>query len=255
MHWVQAVTFLLLLLTGLAISLSSIEAVVGHRAILREIHLVTAFLFVFGPAVVALAGNFPSITEDAHEVESWSREDIAWIRSPKLEPDPLSPPPGRFNAGQKLNAVFTLYCVVAFGITGLILWQNRRFPFPIVSQANLIHQYLTYIALAVFLGHLYLSVIHPSTRRSLSGILSGGVDARWAAQHHPLWRPMPAVESRLQLQTALRSCVLLLLGLESALLLVRVGFEWLGANVTDPATKMIYRFSGLPGTLQHAATG
>ncbi len=138
-------------------------------------------------------------------------------------------------------------------MTGLILWQNRRFPFPLVSQANLIHQYLAYIALLVFMGHFYLSAVHPATRRSLSGILSGGVDRAWASHHHPNWQPNPGRELPFRLANAIRSLAILVVALEAALLLARVGFEWLGANGTDPVIRLIYRFSAMPGTEQTSA--
>ncbi len=253
-HWVQASSFLLLLATGLMISITSLESLVGHRALLREVHLATAFFFVFGPAIVALAGNYRSVREDAREVDRWTRDDLRWLAHPKVDPDPWTPPAGRFNAGQKLNAIFTVYSTLAFGVTGLILWQNRRFPFDVVSQANTIHTYLAYIALAIFLGHLYLSVVHPVTRASLRGIIFGNVDAGWARHHHPHWQPLTDHEPPINVGALTQSVVLLVILLEAALLLTRFGFEWLGANVTDPVTEALYRFSAVPGTLAHPAT-
>lgn len=254
-HWVQAITFLLLLSTGLIISVASLETVVGHRAFLREVHLIAAFFFVFGPALVALAGNFRSIRQDEREVDGWTRDDIRWLARPKVEPDALTPPAGRYNAGQKANAIFTVYSVVAFGVTGLIMWQNRRFPFSIVSQANTIHTDLAYLALIVFLGHLYLSVVHPATRRAFHGIVFGTVNRAWAERHHPRWEYPAALEAPMKIGRVVRSLIVLALGLEGALLLTRFGLEWLGANVTDPVTKLIYQFSSLPGTVQQSSTG
>jgi formate dehydrogenase subunit gamma len=254
-HWVQATTFLLLLSTGLIISITSLETLVGHRAFLREVHLIGAFFFVFGPALVAVAGNFRSIRQDEREVDGWTREDIHWLARPKVEPDALTPPAGRYNAGQKANAIFTVYSVAAFGVTGLILWQNRRFPFSVVSQANTVHNYLAYLALAVFVGHLYLSVVHPATRQAFHGIIFGTVKRSWAEKHHPNWSLPVSGESPVQASNVVRSAFVLVLGLGGALLLSRFGLQWLGANVTDPVTKLIYQFSGLPGTLQNASTG
>jgi formate dehydrogenase subunit gamma len=254
-HTTQGVTFLVLLGTGLAISISALETMLGHRALLREIHLIAAFFFVFGPAMVALAGDRRSLRDDMKAVENWSSDDIRWLAHPSTLPDARTPPPGRYNAGQKLNAVFTVYSTLAFAVTGLILWQNRRFPFQLVSQANTVHTWLAYIALAVFLGHLYLSIVHPATRAALGGIIFGTVDRAWAQHHHPAWQVPATGESPLTLSNAVKGLGLLVVGLEAALLATRFGFELLGANVTDPVTKMIYRFSGLPGTLQNPATG
>ena len=254
-HWVQAVTFLLLLGTGLAIGVAGLQGLIGNRATLREIHLISAFFFVFGPALVALAGDRWAIRQDKKAVEEWSGDDVRWLAHPTTQPNAYSPPPGRYNAGQKLNAIFTVYATLAFGVTGLIMWQNRRFPFALVSQANTIHTWLAYIALFIFLGHLYLSVIHPATRAAFSGIIFGTVDSTWAKSHHPAWSDPPASEPALTLANSLRALSLLAIGLMAALLVTRFGLEWLGANVTDQVTKLIYKFSGFPGTLQNPATG
>ena len=254
-HWVQAVTFLILLATGLMISLNSLEALVGHRALLREIHLWSAFFFVFGPTLVSLAGNRISVAQTVREVDEWTSDDAAWLAHPALEPTPVTPAQGRFNAGQKLNSIFTAYSTVAFGVTGLIIWQNRRFPFDVVSQANTIHNTLAYIALAVFLGHLYLATLHPATRQALHGMIFGTVRRQWAERHHPLWRLSSSEESPLTAQTLVRTGLLLLVGSIATLFLVRFGLEWLGANTTDAVTSGIYRVTGIPGTATGAATG
>lgn len=253
-HWVQAVTFLILLVTGFMLGISQLEELIGSRAVVREIHLATAFFFVFGPALVALAGDRMRMREDVREVDEWTKDDLRWLAHPTVDPDRYSPPAGKFNAGQKFNAIFTVYSTVAFGVTGLILWQNRRFPFDVVSQANTIHNYLAYIALAVFLGHLYLAVGHPATRHALHAIVLGTVREDWARHHHGSWLVGTNAEAPLRGRSVVRSLVLLALGFEGALLLVRFGFEWLGANTTDQITKQFYRFSGLPGTSTHAAT-
>jgi formate dehydrogenase subunit gamma len=253
-HWVQAVTFLTLMATGLAISLVQIEALIGHRSLLREVHLAAAFFFVFGPTLVSLAGNRVAVAADVRDVDEWSADDARWLLHPQLEPTDGTPPSGKFNAGQKLNAIFTLYATFAFGLTGLILWQNRRFPIAVVAQANTIHTYLAYLALLVFFGHLYLAAIHPATRHALHGMVSGSVNRDWAARHHPRW-PAGLSEPPLDPRSLLRPAVLLVLGLEVALLMVRTLFEVLGANDTDAVTGLIYTLSSLPATISHHVTG
>lgn len=253
-HWVHAVTFLALLTTGLILSTSVLEGLIGHRALLREIHLASAFFFVFGPGLVTRAGNRVAVQDDARAFDRWSGDDARWLRHPDINPTPRTPPQGKFNAGQKLNAIFTVYATFAFGLTGLILWQNRRFPYPVVTQANTIHTALAYIALAVFLGHLYLAVIHPATRHALRGMVWGRVRADWARHHHPAWTAI-ADEAPLSLRGVAQTAILLALGLEIAALFTRVAFIFLGANATDAVTGAIYRWSALPGTLSNTPTG
>jgi formate dehydrogenase subunit gamma len=37
------------------------------------------------------------------------------------------------------------------------------------------------------LGHLYLALVHPTTRQALRGMTLGSVDAAWAERHHEKW--------------------------------------------------------------------
>jgi cytochrome b subunit of formate dehydrogenase len=43
--------------------------------------------------------------------------------------------------------------------------------------------------IALVSGHLYMAVLNRGMRGALGGIVTGRVDARWAAEHHPAWRP------------------------------------------------------------------
>ena len=50
-----------------------------------------------------------------------------------------------------------------------------------------IHDGLMFAALTLFVGHLYLAVIHPATRHSLRGMTRGDVREDWARVHYPKW--------------------------------------------------------------------
>lgn len=242
-HWVQAASFLLLLVTGFALSLPVVEGILGHRDVLREIHLAAAFFLFFGPAIVALAGDRASVARDVRAVEVWDEDDLRWFVPPPLRD---SVPQGRFNAGQKLNAIFVAWSTLAFTITGLVMWQNRRFPLDVVQRANVIHTDLAYIALIAFLGHLYLATIHPATRHSFRAITAGWVERGWARSHHARWMdisPSLPVTGRQATLTAVR----VVLGAVIALFAVRLLFFYLGANVTDMVTSWLYDLTAWPG--------
>jgi formate dehydrogenase subunit gamma len=247
-HWVQAASFLLLLLTGFALSLQPIEAVFGHRALLREMHLSSAFFFFFGPAVVALAGDRRSVAEDVEAVDTWDADDLRWlIPSPLLGLFGLpTPRPGRFNAGQKLNAIFVAWSVLTFTVTGLIIWQNRRFPSDLVSRSNDIHTLLAYLAFGAFLGHLYLATGDPKTRPSLRGMTLGWVRVDWAREHHPRWLERVSAPPAAPRYDALRTAAQIVLGGLVALFASRILFFALGANTTDWVTDKLYAVTAWP---------
>ena len=120
-----------------------------------------------------------------------------------------------------------------------------------MTQANTVHEWLAYIALLVFLGHLFRSD-DPSGH---PGVLLGN-DLRKLPRLNGPWEHHPRLEAPTAAgrETSLRLDPQAVLGLESAALLSRVGFVLLGANVTDPVTKLLYGVTALPGTLQHLAT-
>jgi formate dehydrogenase subunit gamma len=248
-HWVQAISFLSLLISGFILALPSLEAIIGHRALMREIHLSSAFFFAFGPTIVALSGDRRSMGQDVREIDMWDEDDLRW-----LIPFPLlrmlgikTPPQGRFNAGQKLNAIFVVWTTITFTVTGLLMWQNRRFPTDLVSQANTIHTALAYIALAAFLGHLFLATTYPATRHAFRAITQGWVNVDWAEHHHPKWVQNPAATQPTPAHDALRAALQIFLGTAAALFFVRAYFFWLGANTTDKVTSWLYDTTAWPG--------
>ena len=180
LHWVHATAFLVLLATGLALYLPSLAELIGRRPLLKNIHVYTAVAWAAAILVVVIAGDRRSLRRTLSEIDTFDQDDRDWLRRRKA-------PQGRLNAGQKLNAAITAAFAVLFAITGTLLWlgeRDTRFRF---AQTILIHDWLTQVSLVLFLGHLYLSVIHPSTRHALSGMTRGWVDADWAERHHQKW--------------------------------------------------------------------
>jgi len=179
-HWVHATAFLVLLATGLALYLPSLAELIGRRPLLKDIHVYTAVAWAVAIVAVVLAGDRRSLGRTLREIDVFDRDDRDWLRGRKA-------PQGRFNAGQKLNAAITAAFAILFAVSGAFLWlgeRDTRFRF---AQTILIHDWLTQISLVLFLGHLYVAVIHPSTRHALNGMTRGWVDAEWAERHHPKW--------------------------------------------------------------------
>ena len=179
-HWVHASAFLVLLATGLALYLPSLSELVGRRPLLKSIHVWAAVVWIVALVLVVAVGDRRSLRATLREVDLFDRDDRAWLRR-------RGTPQGRLNAGQKLNTILTGVFAILFAVTGVLLWygeRDTRFRF---AQTILIHDWLTYVSLFLFLGHLYLSVIHPRTRHSLTGITRGWVYEDWAREHHAKW--------------------------------------------------------------------
>lgn len=180
LHWVHAMAFVVLLATGLALYLPSLAELVGRRPLLKNVHVYTAVAWAAALVLVVLLGDRRSLRRTLREIDSFDRDDREWLRR-------RTAAQGRLNAGQKLNAAITAAFAVLFAVTGTLLWlgeRDTRFRF---AQTILIHDWLTQISLLLFVGHLYLAVIHPGTRHALNGMTRGWVDAEWAEAHHEKW--------------------------------------------------------------------
>ena len=180
-HWVHATAFLILLGSGLCLYLPSLAEAVGRRPLLKNIHVYTAVAWVIALALVVAFGDRRSLRATAREIDLFDADDRKWLRGRRPAPQ------GRLNAGQKVNAIITAAFAVLFSVTGFFLWygeRNTRFRF---AQTILIHDWLMYVSFFLFLGHLYLAVIHPKTRHALNGMTRGWVDRDWAKQHHAKW--------------------------------------------------------------------
>jgi formate dehydrogenase subunit gamma len=179
-HWVHAAAFVILLATGLGLYLPSLAELVGRRPLLKTIHIYTAVAWAVALVLVVVVGDRAALRATAREIDLFDRDDRAWLRG-------RHPPQGRLNAGQKVNAILTAVFALMFVLTGFLLWygeRDTRFRF---AQTILIHDWLMYISFFLFLGHLYLSLIHPKTRHALNGITRGWVDEEWARAHHAKW--------------------------------------------------------------------
>jgi formate dehydrogenase subunit gamma len=181
LHWVNALGFFFLLATGLILYLPSLSMLVSRRQMVQSIHFWGGVGWLGALAAVIVLG-FRRLLTTARELERFDDDDLRWLRGRRA-------PQGRFNAGQKVNAALTAAFTVLFGVSGLLLWfgeQDTRYRF---ASTVILHDGLMYVSLLLLAGHLYLALIHPSTRHALRGMTLGDVRVGWAAQHHAKWKP------------------------------------------------------------------
>ena len=162
-HWIGAISFALLVITGLLIIFGAIFGGGAPIRLARHIHIINAMVF----AVIAVfmfliwvKDMFPTFY------------DIKWIfilggyLSKKKKPVPA----GKFNAGQK--AWFWL-ATVGGGImayTGYIIW-GMNGDLDTVRLYTIVHNVLGMVLIALFLTHLYMSLF--AIKGSLHSMISG----------------------------------------------------------------------------------
>jgi formate dehydrogenase subunit gamma len=167
-HWVHATAFVILLGSGLCLYLPSLAEVVSRRPLLKHIHIYTAAAWAVALVLVFVFGDRRALLRTAREVDDLRTDS-------------------RLNKTQKLNAIVVAAFAILFAVSGFDLWygeRDTRFRF---ANTLLIHDWLMYLSLFIFLGHLYYALILPSTRHALSGMTRGWVDRDWAERQHPEW--------------------------------------------------------------------
>ena len=185
LHWIHATAFFVLLGSGLVLYLPSLASAVGRRPLIKDVHFWTGISWGGALLLVAALGNRGALLATAREIDLFDRDDGRFLTGNTHAPQ------GRFNAGQKINAILTAAFAVLFFVSGLILWygeRNTRFRLP---GTVFLHDALMYISIVIVLGHLYLALIHPTTRHALRGITLGTVREQWAKQHHSKWSTDP----------------------------------------------------------------
>ncbi len=184
-HWLTAVSFVVLALTGLnyflgkrlLMPLLGPDAFAAWSGWAKYAHNFTAWAFMLGVLLMIvfwIRGNLPD------------RYDAVWLRQGGGFFSNAEPPAGRFNAGQKL----VFWSVVLFGIvlavTGILL----LFPFRFLDINGMqlvqyIHAIIAVIFIAIILGHIYIGTL--GIEGAYEAMWTGRVSMAWARHHHRIW--------------------------------------------------------------------
>ncbi len=192
-HWMVAVSFVLLGLTGLNITFGRtlLRPVIGPEAFTaltwtgQAVHQFLSFPFVVGLMAMVLVwarDNMPS------------RVDIAWIKAggPAAKGHP---PAGRFNAAQKALYWFVVGGGVLAAVSGYLLMAPGLLDNVTDQQwAHVLHGLMAMVMMAAILGHIYIGTI--GTEGAFEAMATGRVDYNYAREHHSLWVEEKVAEAR-----------------------------------------------------------
>ncbi len=193
-HWAQAAPYFVLLITG-ALLLLEHNRVIDWFDVDRlvQVHLFSGAALPILVFLAFLGGDRRTLLRNLRIASTWTRADFRWLWSLPLSvlSRRIRPPPaGKFNAGQKLNVMAQVVLIPAFVVTGFVMWRDGEALLPWA-----LHVAAFVVAVPLVSGHLYLALIHPSTRRGLSAVFTGRVDADWARHHYPLEYGLPPVSA------------------------------------------------------------
>jgi formate dehydrogenase subunit gamma len=180
LHWVNATLFATLMLTGAALYAGPISTLVGHRDVVRGVHVYSG-LFLPVPVLVAIAGRHGArLRGDLTRLNRWSRDDARWFRRKRRHQVEL----GKFNPGQKLNTAFIAGAGVVMLGTGSIMHWFDAFPLDWRTGATFAHDWFALGIWVAVLGHIFFAL---RDQDSLEAMLGGEISANWARKKAPLW--------------------------------------------------------------------
>ncbi|NEU13278.1 formate dehydrogenase subunit gamma [Methylobacterium sp. BTF04] len=183
-HWITAILFTLLGLSGLAMFtpfLFFLSGLFGGGQATRAIHP------WFG---VFLMASFAILFLRFWRLNLPNRDDVEWsmkIKDVVTNREDRLPELGKYNAGQK--GVFwgqTVLIGIMF-VTGLVIWDQYFYQYTTIDTkrwAVLAHSLAAVIAIAIIFVHIYAGIwVRGTGRAMVRGTVTGG----WAYRHHRKW--------------------------------------------------------------------
>jgi formate dehydrogenase subunit gamma len=188
-HWVTAVLFLVLVLTGAALYLQPLGQLVGRRALVENIHVWCGVALPV-PLLLAVAGPWGrALRADLRRLNRWTAPDREWLHRAVGErslrrPSRSGADAGKFNGGQKLNSAWTAGAGLVMLGTGAIMRWYHPWPLAWRTGATFVHDWTALAVGLVIIGHVVMAAGEPESLRSM---VSGRVPRRWAERHAPGW--------------------------------------------------------------------
>lgn len=188
-HWLTAVSFVILGITGLNITFgrSLLLPWMGPESFstwsewAKYSHNYLSFAFTIGVVLMFLmwvGENFPTAAD-----AEWVKQGGGMFD----KEDKTHPPAWKFNAGQKILYWLVILASVAMMISGFML----MFPFygglsvGNMALAEVFHGVVGVLFVSLICAHIYLGTI--GMEGAFDAMSDGNVDLNWAKEHHNLW--------------------------------------------------------------------
>jgi formate dehydrogenase subunit gamma len=184
-HWLTAVSFVVLALTGLNITFGKVLLlpVIGPDAFTlvsraaKYVHDFTGFSFAIGLVLIVVIFFRDNLFE---------KIDLDWIKQGGGFIKNKHAPAGRFNFGEKLVYWLSMAIGAAVSISGfLMLFPFYRFGIAGMQLAQIVHTVMAVLFIALISAHIYIGTI--GMEGAFEAMGTGEVDLNWAKEHHDHW--------------------------------------------------------------------
>ena len=183
-HWIVAISFVLLALSGLALfhpALFWLTDLFGGGPWTRILH---PFIGCFMAAAFILLGM--KLWRD----NMLQQRDWTWLRNIKdvvNNREENLPDVGRYNGGQKLLYFTIVVCLACLLLSGIVIWRqyfSGYFSIGLVRLGALAHAFFGFVLICSIVEHIYAGLW---VKGSIRAMTRGWVTLGWAWKHHRAW--------------------------------------------------------------------
>lgn len=182
LHWSVAVSFFVLVFSGLGLYAHTFFRYFDFFGGPQQgifFHKTAAIIFFVCASLLFLSNRKETTVFDA--------DDLRWFRhlGGYLKRGGEELPQGKYNAGQKVFAIFAFVATLFMGLSGMIIWDPVNFARGLTRFALMLHGLIFTLFMMGVVVHIYLGTIgNPGT---LEGMLWGRVKKVWARKHAIKW--------------------------------------------------------------------
>ncbi|QDZ90940.1 formate dehydrogenase subunit gamma [Shewanella decolorationis] len=181
-HWTIVFVGLVTFLTGFSFfypSFQWLSGIVGTPQLAKVMHRFFGIAMCLLLAVMLIR---------YYQHNKWNKYDLPWMKAVVwvlLQKEENIPPVGHYNPGQKMLFRAFVVFVLAFLISGIMMWQPYFAPMfsaEAVNWATLVHSACGILMLLSLVVHVWMACW---IEGSITGMLYGKVSKAWARKHHP----------------------------------------------------------------------
>ncbi len=181
-HWTIVFVGLVTFLTGFSFfypSFQWLSGIVGTPQLAKVMHPFFGIAMCLLLAVMLIR---------YYQHNKWNKYDLPWMKAVVwvlLQKEENIPPVGHYNPGQKMLFRSFVVFVLAFLISGIMMWQPYFAPMfsaEAVNWATLVHSTCGVLMLLSLVVHVWMACW---IEGSITGMLYGKVSKAWARKHHP----------------------------------------------------------------------
>ena len=183
-HWIVAISFVLLALSGLALfhpALFWLTNLFGGGTWTRILHPFIGLVVIVAFFLLGAKMWGDNRLED---------RDWRWLkrfRDVAADREENVPEVGRYNAGQKLIFWVIVVCLPLLLLSGIVIWRSyfaAYFPIEMIRLGGLVHGFVAFVLILAIVIHIYAAIW---VRGSVRAMTRGTVSYGWAWKHHRLW--------------------------------------------------------------------